>query len=257
MEMSISILGVFVMLTSQSLEVFKMVMWTNVGKGRFPNTSIKSLTELIREMREKYLKGTTTIGITCADGIVLATDRRVTAGYYIAHKHGKKIYIVDSHVAVTVAGAVADAQRLVDSLRVEAKLYKYEEERPISIRSLATLASNMLFNSRPFILIVHMLLGGVDEVEGAVLYNVDWFGTITKELYTATGSGYPVAIGILEENYRKEMTTDEAIPLAVKAVRSAIMRDTGTGEGVDVAVVTKEGAKILSDSEVKEIMKKV
>ena len=227
-----------------------------MGK-RFPVMDVKRLEELAKEIREKYLKGTTTIGITCADGVVLATDRRVTAGYYIAHKRGKKIYLIDEHVAATVAGAVADAQRLIDNLRVEAKLYRYEKERPISIKSLATLASNILFNSRPSILIVHMLLGGVDDVEGIVLYNVDWFGTITKEPYTATGSGYPVAIGILEESYRKEMTTDEAIPLAIKAVRSAIMRDTGSGEGIDVAVVTRKGAKILTDSEVREIMKRI
>jgi len=234
-----------------------MTIWTSTWGSKFIAMNLKELREMAKKVKEKYLKGTTTIGITCVDGVVLATDRRVTAGYYIAHKHGKKIYLVDDHVAVTVAGAVADAQRLVDSLRIEAKLYKYEMGRPITIKSLATLASNMLFNARPFILIVHMLLGGTDEVEGPVLYNVDWFGTVTKELYTATGSGYPVAIGILEENYHERITTKEAIPLAIKAVRSAIMRDTGSGEGIDVAVITKKGARILGDVEVKEIMKRI
>ena len=114
----------------------------------------------------------------------------------------------------------------------------------------------MLFSARPLIYVVRVLLGGVDSEEGPALYSVDWFGTVTRELYTATGSGYPVAIGILEEGYREDMTTEEAVPLAVRAVRSAIMRDTGSGEGIDVAVVTSRGVRLLTDDEVRRYLKR-
>ncbi len=235
-----------------------MSIWSSLNNKTTSMEEIsKKLEELAKKIHEKYLKGTTTIGIACTDGVVLATDRRVTSGYYIAHKRGKKIYFIDDHVAATVAGAVADAQKLVDQLRVEAKLYKYENNRPIDIRALATLASNLLFSARPFILIVQMLLGGVDENEGATLYNIDWFGTITKEKYTATGSGYPIAIGILEEGYHDDITVEEAIPLAIRAVRSAMLRDTGSGEGVDVAIITKKGGRMLSDEEVRKIISRL
>jgi len=236
------------------LEVFGMA-WVDVGGGLPAPTKLRS-EEALRELKERVLRGTTTIGLRCADGVVLATDRRVTAGYYIAHKRGKKIYAIDDHVAATVAGAVADAQKLVDTLRVEAKLYRYDADRPIPVKALATLASNVLFSARPHIYVVRVLLGGVDSEEGPALYSVDWFGTVTGELYTATGSGYPVAIGILEEGYREGITTEEAVPLAVRAVRSAIMRDTGSGEGIDVAVVTSRGVRLLTDDEVRRYLRR-
>lgn len=218
--------------------------------------NLNSMLKRIKEAYDKYLKGTTTIGITCTDGVVLATDRRVTSGYYIAHKRGKKIYIIDKHVAATVAGVVADAQKLVDQLSAEARLYRIENNRPMNVKAIATLASNILLRARPSILIVQILLGGVDESEGATLYNIDWFGTITKEKFTATGSGYSVAIGVLEEGYHDGITVNEAIPLAIRAVHSAMLRDTGSGEGIDVAVITKEGCKLLSDNEVKRYLSK-
>jgi len=207
------------------------------------------------KLAERYLKGTTTVGMKCVDGVVLATDRRVTAGYFIAHKKGKKIYLVDDHIAATVAGGVADAQKLVDQLRAEAKLYRVEQKTPIGVKAVATLASTIMFQSRPFILIVQLLLGGVDS-QGPSLYNVDWFGTVTEEKYISTGSGSPVALGYLEAEYREDLTVEEAIPVAVKAVRSAMLRDTGTGEGIDVVAVTKEGVRQLSDEEIESILRK-
>ncbi len=199
-----------------------------------------------RRMLSNYiLKGTTTVGIACTDGVVLATDRRVTSGYYIAHRRGKKIHRIDDYIAVTIAGAVADAQKLVDQLKAELLLFKAQYGRPMSIKSLATLASTLLFNARPFIYIIQMIIGGLDA-SGTQLYTVDWFGSVTREKYTATGSGSPIAIGLLETEYNDKIKVKEAIPLAVKAVRSAMLRDPGSGEGVDVAVISRLGYRELS-----------
>ncbi len=185
------------------------------------------------------LKGTTTVGITGPDFVVLAADRRATSGYFIASKQVWKIHEIDSHVAATIAGAVGDAQQLVDRLRAEARYYRATNGEGMSVRSLATLASLILFSYRP-ILVVQMLIGGIDS-EGPSLYSIDWLGTVTREKFSATGSGSPFAVSMLEHEYRDNLTLDEAVQLAVKAVRIALSRDPGSGEGVDVATITRSG----------------
>lgn len=199
----------------------------------------------LKQMINVY-KGTTTVGLRYAEGVVLATDRRVTSGYFIAHRRGKKILKIDDHVAVTIAGAVGDAQKVVDELRAEARLYKFNTGRPIRIRTLASLASVLLFSARPYVYIVQMIVGGVDDI-GSALYTIDWFGTVTEEKYIATGSGTPIALGILESEYKPDMSTDSAVKLAVKAVNAAMKVDPGSGEGIDVAIVDKEGVRELTD----------
>ena len=191
----------------------------------------------------RLMTGTTTVGIVVNDGVVLATDRRVTAGYYIAHrKKGVKIWKIDNHVAATMSGAVADLQKVLDSLTAVAIQHKIETGKPISIRALANYASLIVFSSRPFIYLVHMILGGWDPDEGPVIYMLDFFGTLTRETeFMATGSGSPTAFGVLQDGYRKDMGIEDAIRLAVRAVRSAIYHDPGSGEGIDVVVITKDG----------------
>lgn len=185
--------------------------------------------------------GTTTCAMTCKDGVVLCTDTRVTAGYlYIAHRRGKKMHPIDSHVGVTIAGTVADAQNLIDTLRYYANLYRLENQEPIPIKSLARIAANIFFANRAYPMIADFLICGVDKSEGPVIYSVDFFGADTKESVVSTGSGSPVAYGILEDEYRQGMAVKDVVPIAIKAVSAAIKRNAGTGDGFDVAVVTKD-----------------
>jgi len=205
----------------------------------------------------RVFTGTTTVGIVTKEGVVLATDRRATAGFFIAHKNVKKIWKIDDHVAATMSGAVADVQYLLEILTRFAHRTRIETGRPVSLRALANYASLVLFSSRPLILIAHVIIGGVDPDEGPILYTLDWFGTLTRESkYTATGSGSPVAFGVLEDGYREDLSVEDAVRLAVRAVRAAIMRDPGSGEGITVAVVTKEGYRELSDSEISALLGK-
>ena len=214
----------------------------------------KIYTTLIeKNIKESFLKGTTTVGAQFKEFIVLASDRRVTSGYYIAHRRGKKIHMIDKHAAMTIAGTVADAQKLVDELRANARLYRLERGCPIPIKSLATLASSILLDLRPLLFIVQLIIGGMDD-KGPQLFTVDWYGSVTKEKYTATGSGSRVAIGILESGYREGLSINEAIKLAVRAVSSAIRRDVGTGEGIDVVTVSSQGYKELSQDMISSII---
>lgn len=194
------------------------------------------------------LKGTTTIGIVCEDGVVMATDTRVTMGLFVAHKHGKKIFSIDDHLAMTIAGVVADAQNVVEILKANAYLYRLRNGRPMPVGAAARLAANLLFSSRIYPLIMQAIIGGVDS-EGFHIFALDPLGSVTGETCVSTGSGSPIAYGILEDAYRGEMSVDEGLSLVVRAVNSAMKRDAGSGDSFDVAVVTREGYRELGEEE--------
>jgi len=199
------------------------------------------------------LTGTTTMGLVCRDGIVLGTDTRATLGTFVAHKHAKKVYAIDDHVAMTIAGGVADAQSVVEILRANSKLYRYEKGLPIPVSAVARLAANVLFSSRYFPFILQSIIGGVDDY-GPHIFALDPLGSVTEEKCVSTGSGSPVAYGVLEPGYKEGMSVKEAIPLVVRAVNSAMKRDSASGDSFDVAVISGEGYRELSDEEKKRIL---
>ncbi len=182
---------------------------------------------------------TTTVGLVIRDYVVLAADRRATAGYYIAHKHTRKIVKITDYMAMTTSGLVADAQALADMLREELRYYDVTLGRRPSVEAAANILSAIIYSvSRLYPYIVQLLLGGYDTAPR--LYMIDWFGTVTSEKYTATGSGSPIALGVIEEGYREDLSLREAIDLAVRAVRSAMERDTATGNGIDVVAIGRD-----------------
>ena len=198
------------------------------------------------------LKGTTTIGVVCKDGVILASDTRVTMGFYVAHKHGKKIYRIDDHIAMTISGSVADAQKSVDILIANAQLYKLNMSRPLPVSSAARLIANLLFSARAQ-LQTQVLIGGVDD-SGSHVFSVDPFGSLTEEKCVATGSGSPIAYGILEDRYKENVSVKEFLPIIVKAVNSAMKRDAASGDSFNVAVIDDKGYRELSDEMKKKLL---
>jgi len=201
------------------------------------------------------LKGTTTVGVVCRDGVILASDTRVTMGFFVAHKHGKKIYKIDDHLAMTIAGTVADAQRTVDILTANAQLYKINTGRPIPVSSAARLAANLLFSARHMPLITQVLIGGIDDT-GPHVFSLDPLGSLTEEKCVATGSGSPVAYGVLEDQFREGMTVEEALPVVAKAVDSAMKRDAASGDDFNIAVIDAKGFRELTVEEKKRLLAK-
>jgi proteasome beta subunit len=199
------------------------------------------------------LKGTTTVGVVCTDGVILSSDTRVTMGYFVAHKTGKKIYQIDDHIAMTISGSVADAQRVVEVLKVNAKLYKLNNGRPIPIKAASRLVANILFSARLAPLIAQILVGGVDST-GPHVFSLDPLGSLVEEKCVATGSGSPIAYGVLEDRYKEGATIEEILPVVVRAVDSAMKRDIASGNNFDIAVITKEGYRALSTEEKKGIL---
>ncbi len=201
-----------------------------------------------KTLDQLVLKGTTTVGVVCSDGIILSSDTRVTMGSFIAHKHGKKIYRIDDHLAMTISGSVADAQRIVDILAANAQLYKMSFGRPIPIKSASRLIANLLFSSRYAPLIAQVLIGGIDDT-GPHVFSLDPLGSLTEEKCVATGSGSPVAYGVLEDRYREADSMTELLPIVVHAVEAAMKRNTASGDSFDVAIIDHEGYRQLSEEE--------
>jgi len=212
--------------------------------------------DAVEKVRE-YMKGTTTIGIATDDGVVLVSDRRATMGTLVAHKFVQKSFIIDEHLAATVAGAVGDAQALIRWMRAEAMLYRMRSGSEITPHAISTLMGNVMFSSRYFPFIVQLVIGGVDRKGRAELYSLDPLGSSIKDSVIATGSGSPYAYGVLEDAYRKDMSIDDATLVAIRAMRAALERDAMTGNGIDVIKITRDGAVKLGDEEVEKLVSQV
>jgi len=203
------------------------------------------------------LKGTTTVGLVCSDGVILGTDTRATMGNFVASKRAKKIYQITDNLAMTIAGGVAVAQRIVEILKVNASLYELEKNRPIPVKSAARLVSNLLLSNRELgaPLPLQALVGGFDET-GPHVFNLDPYGSLIEEKVVSTGSGSPFAYGVLEAQYEEDKMIDEMLPTVVRAVDAAMKRDVASGDSFDVAVIKKEGYRALSEEEKQAILKK-
>ena len=197
------------------------------------------------------MKGTTTVGMVCKDGVVLATDTRVTAGGYVAHRQGKKVYQIDKHLGMTIAGVVADAQDIVEVLKANTRLFQLEKDRPMAVSAVTRLTANMLFQYRGA-LMVQALVGGVDDT-GPHLFSIDPLGSVNEESCIATGSGSPVAYGVLENQFHDGLTVKEAIVIAAQAIFSAMKRNAYTGDSFVVVVIDESGYRELTDVEKESI----
>jgi proteasome beta subunit len=199
---------------------------------------------------DQIKKGTTTCAITCTDGVVLAADTRASAGFFIADRHVMKIQKVDEHLGMTIAGGVADAQNLVDTMRYNSNIYRLSKKELIPVSSAARLCSNILFNQRYFPYYVQIIMAGFDhrEKEGKI-YNIDLFGSMTTEKFISTGSGSPVAYGYLESEFKDGVSVNEAYKLAIQSIAAAIRRNAGTGDNINAVIIDKNGYRELTKEE--------
>jgi proteasome beta subunit len=174
-------------------------------------------------------------------------------GFFIAHHRGKKVYKIDDHLAMTISGGVADAQRAVDMLTANAQLYRLNVGRSMPISSAARLIANMLFSSRYAPLIAQILIGGMDDA-GSHVFAIDPFGSITEEKCVATGSGSPVAYGVLEDKYKQDASIKDMLSIVARAVDSAMRRDAASGDNFDISIIDKKGYKELTEKEKRNIL---
>jgi len=187
-----------------------------------------------------FIPGATTIGVVCTDGVILASEKRVSYGYMIMSRVGKKVFKVTDRIGAACAGLVSDMQILIREVEAYANLFKLDANRPMSVKSAAKVMSNLLFSRRLFPLITQTIVGGIDE-EGTSLYVLDVLGSVIPDKYAAVGSGAEIALGFLEQGYKDGLTVKEAKDLVTRAIKSAVSRDIMSGDGADFLFITKEG----------------
>ncbi|MFQ6120481.1 MAG: archaeal proteasome endopeptidase complex subunit beta [Methanosarcinales archaeon] len=201
---------------------------------------------------DQIYKGTTTVGLVCDGGVVLASEKRATMGHFIASKTAKKIYKINDRVGMTTAGAVGDTQRLARIVSVESNLYKMRIQEPMTIKATATLLSNILSSQRFFPFMVQLIIGGVDK-NGPKIYSLDALGgQIEEENIVSTGSGSTIAYGVLEDKYKENMPTEESIDLAIRALHNAMKRDSASGNDIDVVLITADKYIQLDEKEIQK-----
>jgi len=187
-----------------------------------------------------WIPGATTVGVVCPESVILASEKRVSYGYLIVSKGGKKVFKITDQIGAACAGLVSDMQILVREVEAYTNLYSLEVSRPISVKATAKLMSTLLFNRRLAPLITQTIVGGLDD-EGTSLYALDILGSLIPDKYAAVGSGTEIAMGLLEEGYKENLTTEQAKNLVTRSIKSAISRDILSGNGIDFLTITKDG----------------
>lgn len=203
---------------------------------------------------KSFETGTTTVGLVGKDCVVLVGDKQATLGHLKSSKEAQKVFKIDDNIGVTTAGSVGDAQRLIRIMRSELKLKRLEVEE-LSVKGSATLLANILQSSKVVPYMIQFVMGGLDK-DGVKIYDLDPVGGLMQhKKFTSTGSGSPNAYGVLEDSYEEEMSQEDTIKLAVRAIKAASERDINSGEGVSIGIIDKEeGFKLLSPEEAEDYL---
>ena len=197
-------------------------------------------------MTAMYMPGATAVGITFNDGVVFASERRIAYGNFVVSKTTKKTFVITPHVGAACAGLVADMQILSLQIAALAKIRRMEIKRDVPPNTIAKMMSNMMYERRFFPLLTQVIVGGL--VGKPTIYTLDPLGSILPDDYAAVGTGAEMALGVLDPQYKKDLTEAQAVDLAVKSVRAASMRDSASGDNIDVLVMNKDGAKETTEN---------
>jgi len=192
-------------------------------------------------MTAMYMPGATAVGITYNEGVVFASERRIAYGNFVVSKTTKKTFVITSYVGAACAGLVADMQILSLQIAALAKIRRMEIKREVPPNTIAKMMSNMMYERRFFPLLTQVIVGGL--VGKPTIYTLDPLGSVLPDDYAAVGTGAEMALGVLDPQYKKDFTEAQAVELAVKSVRAASMRDSASGDNIDVLVITKNGVK--------------
>ena len=192
-----------------------------------------------------YMPGATAVGITFDGGIVFASEKRIAFGNFLVSKSTKKTFSITPKVGATCAGLVADMQILTLQISALAKIRQMEIKRDVPPNTIAKMMSNMMYERRYFPLLTQVIVGGV--VDKPIMYTLDPLGSVLPDEYAAVGTGAEMALGILDPQFKANMTKDAAVDLAKRAVHTAILRDSASGDGLDVLVITKDGTEEFTE----------
>ena len=186
--------------------------------------------------------GATAVAIKCKDGVVLGNDRRATWGYTVINKSTKKLFKITDHIGLAAYGLIGDFQFLVRVIKAQSVLYELDAHDRINTKSVAKLISNMLYSRKMMPLYTNLIIAGVDK-DGPKLYTLDALGSLIPEDYGATGTGMLLSMGILEADYKPDMTIEDGVKLVEKVISNSIKRDVMSGNGIDLLIITQDGTE--------------
>jgi len=192
-----------------------------------------------------YMPGATAVGITFDSGVVFASEKRIAYGNFLVSKTTKKTFPLTDKVGATIAGLVADMQILVLQIKALAKIRKMELKRDIPPNSVAKMMSNLMYERRFFPFLTQIIVGGI--VDKPAIYTLDPLGSVLPDEYAAVGTGAEMALGVLDQQFKPGMKEKEAMDLAIKSVKAATLRDSFSGDGIDVLIITKDGTKEFTE----------
>ena len=191
---------------------------------------------------EQFTPGATVVGIKYEKGVILAAEKRVTYGFTLMSRSGKKVFKVTDHIGIACAGFMADMQAIARTIEAEAKIYELDTNKKMKVRSAAKLLSQILFNHRLMPYYAESIIGGIDN-EGAHIYALDAIGSLIEDKYVALGTGAQIAIAILESEYKEGLSKEEAKNIVIKAIKTAIGRDAISGDGIDILIIDENGTE--------------
>jgi proteasome beta subunit len=192
------------------------------------------------EIKNNIVKtGTTILGIVCKEGLIMAGDRRANiGGSIIISKNTLKVLTLNDYLLLSGCGSATEVQKVASILPAELKLKELKSKKRPTVKDAASLLSNIHVYQSAFI------IAGYDEDGTFSMYEI--LGGLFDKVddYTASvGSGMPYVLGLLERQYKKGLTLKEGVELAKEALKSSTQRDMGSGNGIDIFTITKEGIK--------------
>ena len=187
-------------------------------------------------MAFQFMPGATAVGISYTNGVVLAAEKRVSFGNFVVNKNTKKTFPVTEKVGAACAGMIADMQVLVRQVTALAKIRRLETRREVPPNSIAKLMSVIMFERRFFPLLTQVIVGGIDQKPQ--IYTLDPLGSVLPDEYAAVGTGAEMALGIMDAEYKPNMTEEKARDLAIRAIKSSVQRESSSGDGIDILMLT-------------------
>jgi len=190
-------------------------------------------------MAYQFFPGATAVGISFNNGVLLASERRVSFGNFVVNKSTKKTFVLTENVGAACAGMVADMNVLARQVAALSKIRKFETRRDLQTNSVAKLMSVIMFERRYFPLLTQVIVGGYDIKPQ--IYTLDPLGSLLPDEYAAVGSGAEMALGVLDAQYNLNITEEDARKLAIKSIKSSIQRDASSGDGIDILIINNKG----------------
>jgi proteasome beta subunit len=184
------------------------------------------------------MPGATAVGISYNRGVILAAEKRVAFGNFLVNKNTKKTFAVTELVGAACAGMIADMQVLVRQVGALAKIRKLETRRNVAPNSIAKMMSVIMFERRFFPLLTQVIVGGLEN--NPQIYTLDPLGSVLPDKYAAVGTGAEMALGVMDAEYKDNLSEETASNLAIKAIKSSIQRDASSGDGIDILTINQD-----------------